>query len=86
MFVIDAVVSGCVLTDAGMMSEFETALRSQVDDAVQTLDTARQAGHAYEVHLHGARIQDLLDLAAQHGIDPGDWVDPALLESATLGD
>lgn len=68
------------------MSEFERALRDQVDEAVQTLSVARQAGHDYEVHLHGARIRDLLDLAATHGIDTSDWVDQALLESATLGE
>ena len=68
------------------MSAFETVLRSQVDEALQTLAAARQAGHDYEVDLHGARIQDLLDLAAKHGIDTGDWLDPAVLESAPLGD
>ena len=78
--------SSSVLTDVGTMSEFERALRSQVDEATRTLEVARQAGHDYEVHLHGARIRDLLDLAATHGIDTSDWVDPALLESASLGD
>lgn len=67
------------------MSEFETALRSQVDNAQQALETARHAGHDYEVHLHAARIRDLLDLAAQHGIDTTDWVDAVMLESASLG-
>ncbi|PXY17001.1 hypothetical protein [Prauserella muralis] len=68
------------------MSEFEAVLRGQVADGLKTLDQARRAGHDYEVHLHGARIRDLLDMAARHGIDTGEWVDPAVLESATLGD
>ncbi|GAB3900157.1 hypothetical protein ACFQ1S_30470 [Kibdelosporangium lantanae] len=68
-----------------MMNEFETVLRSQIDGARRTLDAARRAGHDYEVHLHAARIGDLLDMAAKHGIDTGDWVDPALLDAATLG-
>nr|WP_042190983.1 hypothetical protein [Kibdelosporangium sp. MJ126-NF4]CTQ96989.1 hypothetical protein [Kibdelosporangium sp. MJ126-NF4] len=66
------------------MSEFETVLRRQVADGLTTLDKARQAGLDYEAHLHGARIRDLLDVAARHGIDTGGWVNPAVLESATL--
>lgn len=71
--------------DVGMMSEFETVLRSQIDGARRTLDEARQVGHDYEAHLHAARIRDLLDMAANHEIDTRDWVDPALLDAATLG-
>jgi hypothetical protein len=65
------------------MSVFETVLRSQLDESLGKLDVARQAGHDYEVHLHGARIRDLLDRAAQHGIDTSNWVDQAMLDSAT---
>lgn len=68
------------------MSEFTMVLRSQVAEAQRALVTAQEVGHDYEVHLHGARIRDLLDRAAQHGIDTGDWVDPAMLESASLGE
>lgn len=68
------------------MSEFETVLRSQVEEGLKTLAVAREAGHDYEVHLHGSRIRDLLDLAARHEIDTSDWVDSAVLESAILGD
>ncbi|WP_132113360.1 hypothetical protein [Actinocrispum wychmicini] len=68
------------------MSQFEAALRGQVQRARQTLTAAQRAGHDYEVHLHAARIRDLLDLAARHGIDTGDWIDPAVLESATVGE
>jgi hypothetical protein len=87
VFVIDVGPSLAVhRTDVGMMNEFETTLRSQVNEALQTLAVAQQTGHNYEAHLHGARIRDLLDLAARHGVNTGDWVDPAVLDSATLGD
>ncbi|WP_439657721.1 hypothetical protein ACSHWB_35780 [Lentzea sp. HUAS TT2] len=67
------------------MSEFEAALRSKVTEAQETLREARRAGHDYEIHLHSARIRDLLDRAAQHGVDTHDWIDPALLENSGLG-
>ncbi|MEV6237528.1 hypothetical protein [Lentzea sp. NPDC051838] len=67
------------------MSEFEAELRRRVAEAGKTLNQAKDAGHDYEVHLHGARIRDLLDLAARHGIDTTTWIDPALLESSGLG-
>ena len=67
------------------MSEFEAELRSRIAEAEETLKQAREAGHDYEMHLHGARIRDLLDLAAQHGIDTTRWIDRALLESSGLG-
>jgi len=67
------------------MSEFEAELRNKITEARETLREAQQAGHDYEIHLHGARIRDLLDRAAQHGIDTRDWIDPALLENSGLG-
>ena len=67
------------------MSEFEAELRNKVTEARDTLRVARQAGHDYEIHLHSARIRDLLDRAAQHGIDTHVWIDPALLENSGLG-
>jgi len=69
----------------GTMSEFEAVLRSKVTEAEETLNQAREAGHDYEIHLHGARIRDLLDRAARSGIDTHDWIDPALLENSGLG-
>jgi hypothetical protein len=66
------------------MSGFETTLRAQVAEVWQKLAVAQRAGLEYEAHLHAARIQDLLDLGARHGVDTGAWVDPALLESASL--
>ncbi|MBP2328802.1 hypothetical protein JOF56_009187 [Kibdelosporangium banguiense] len=67
------------------MKEFTAVLHSQVDDAKQAMTAARQARHDYEVHLHGARIRDLLDVPAEHGIDTGDWVDRTMLDDAMLG-
>lgn len=70
----------------GTMTQFRTSLRSQVDHSLRMLAVARQAGHEYEAHLHGARIRDLLGRAATHGINTGDWVDPAVLDAVSLGD
>jgi hypothetical protein len=67
------------------MSEFEAELRRKVAEAALTLREAQEAGHDYEMHLHSARIRDLLDRAAQHGIDTDGWIDPALLENSGLG-
>lgn len=67
------------------MSEFEAELRTKVAEAEQTLNEARQAGHDYEIHLHTARIRDLLDLATRHGIDTAGWIPPALLENSGSG-
>jgi hypothetical protein len=67
------------------MSEFEAELRSKIAEAGGAMNQAREAGHDYEIHLHGARIRDLLDLAGRHGIDTTAWIDPAMLESSGLG-
>lgn len=58
------------------MSEFVTALRTQVDQASDALEQARQVGDDSQVHRHGARLLDLLDRAAAHGIDTTGWVPP----------
>lgn len=63
------------------MSQFAAVLRSRADDACQAMIAAQQAGHDYEVHLHSARLRDLLDLAARHDIDTTGWVDPAALDA-----
>lgn len=70
--------------NVGTMNVFETTLRGQVSDVQHKLALAQQAGLEYEAHLHGARIQDLLDLGVRHGIDTGAWVDPTLLDSVSL--
>ncbi|MFB9907858.1 hypothetical protein [Allokutzneria oryzae] len=66
------------------MSEFGTTLRSQIEQRLAALVVALDAGHDHEVHLHGARIRDLLETAARHGVDTDGWVDPAVLDSAAL--
>ncbi|MBW4716783.1 hypothetical protein [Saccharothrix obliqua] len=56
------------------MSEFETVLHDQVSVRLTALDEARRAGLEHEIHLHSARIKDLLDVAARHDIDVTGWV------------
>jgi hypothetical protein len=72
----------------GAMSEFVTALRTQVDQAHQALEQARPAGDADQVHRHGARLLDLLQRAATHGVDTTGWVpsDTLSLAATTAGD
>jgi hypothetical protein len=67
------------------MSAFEAALRDQVDATQRSLTEARSAGHDYEVVRLDARLRDLLDLAARHGIDTREWVDPTVLSPMTAG-
>lgn len=65
------------------MSEFVAVLHTQVDQARQALEQARQAGDTDQVHRHGARLLDLLDRAASHGIDTTTWVPVDLISVAT---
>lgn len=64
------------------MSEFVTVLRGRVQGTHEKLTVARAAEHDYEIHLHIARIQDLLDMAGRHGVDTTSWIDPAELTAA----
>lgn len=58
-------------------------LRAQIETAQRGLVAAEQAGLPYEAHLHRARVQDLLEMAARHGIDASGWVaDSSLLSAA----
>ena len=68
------------------MDEFVRALRGDVESAHEKLIAAREAGHNYEVHLHVARIKDLLELAERHNVDTASWIDPSELTSAIDGD
>ena len=54
-------------------------LRMQIETAQRNLALADQAGLPYESHLHHARLEDLMDIAARHDIDVSAWVDPSLL-------
>lgn len=63
------------------MSVFRATLRSRVERVQEAIVDARRAGHDYEAELHGARLADLLDLAARNGVDTTDWVDPVLVKT-----
>jgi hypothetical protein len=63
------------------MSGFRETLRSRVRQVQEAILDARQAGHDYAAELHGARLADLLDLAARNGVDTTDWVNPAVLDA-----
>ena len=64
------------------MSEFASVLRSRVQSTQWKLAAAREAEHDYEIHLHVARIKDLLDLARRNDVDTTTWIDPAELVAA----
>ncbi len=66
-----------------VVSEFVAALRTQVDQAQQALEQARMAGDRDQVHRHGARLLDLLERAASHGVDTTGWVSPELVAAAS---
>ena len=63
-----------------------TKLRSEVDVVLTRLAAARAAGLPYETYLHRAHLQDLMDTAARHGVDPDTWVDRSTLPLPTLTD
>jgi hypothetical protein len=69
--------------DGEAMSEFVVVLRAQVDQARQALDEARQSGDTDQIHRHGARLLDLLERAASHGVDTTNWVPADLVSVAT---
>lgn len=68
------------------MSAFRATLRGRVERVQEAILEARQAGHEYEAELHGARLADLLDLAARNGVDTTDWVAPAVRDFAMFED
>ena len=51
------------------MSEFEDVLRGRVSTVRAELAAAWQAGDHYWAELHGARLEQLLDLAARNDVD-----------------
>lgn len=69
--------------DGRAVSAFVRTLRTQVDDAQQALDQARRGGDHDQLHQHGARLLDLLERAASHGVDTADWVPPDLVSLAS---
>jgi hypothetical protein len=64
------------------MSEFRTVLRHNIEGSRRSLKAAQQADHPYEVHLHSARLMDLLDCAAENGIDTTGWISRDALATA----
>lgn len=65
------------------MNEFVAVLRAQVDQARHALDQARRIDDNDHVHQHSARLLDLLERAASHGVDTTDWVSADLVSVAT---
>jgi hypothetical protein len=65
------------------LSTFVATLHTQVDQAQQALAHARQASDDGQVHRYGARLLDLLDRAAAHGVNTTDWVPRDLLSLAS---
>ena len=61
------------------MTEVLEELQVQITAAQERILAAIEADDPYEVARHRARLQDLVDLAARHGIDVRSWVDPTLL-------
>lgn len=59
-------------------------LRGEVEAVLSRLARAQAAGLPYEAYLHRLRLQDLLDTAGHHGVDPGTWVDRSELSPLTL--
>ena len=66
-----------------VVNAFTTTLHTQVDQAQQALEQARQAGDRDQVHRHSARLLDLLERAASHGVNTTDWVSPDLVSTAS---
>jgi hypothetical protein len=64
------------------MTAFSEVLRERVDDAQEALAAATRGGHEDEVSLHRARLQDLLALAAAHGVDTSGWPGCVVIEPA----
>jgi hypothetical protein len=56
-------------------------LHAQIETVQHNLGLAAQAGLPYEVTLHRARLEDLIELATRHGVDVTAWVDRSLLVS-----
>jgi hypothetical protein len=50
-------------------------LRTQIKTVQRNLALAGEAGLPYEVYLHRARLEDLMDIAARRGLDVAPWVD-----------
>jgi hypothetical protein len=56
-------------------------LQVQITAAQERLAAAIEADQQYEAARHRARLEDLIDMAARHGVDAHAWVDQTLLHS-----
>ena len=56
-------------------------LHVQITATQERLAAAIKADDANEVARHRARLQDLIDMAARHGVDVHAWVDQSLLHN-----
>jgi len=64
------------------MSEVARILRERIEAAQHGVEQAERAGHEHEVHLHSARLLELIDRAREHGIDVSEWVGQGALAAA----
>lgn len=64
------------------MSGFTAVLREEIETTRRSLEAAQQAGHPFEVHLHSARLLDLLDRAQRNAVDTAGWVPETALSTA----
>lgn len=60
-------------------------LHTQIEAVQRELVNASQADQTYQISRHRARLEDLIDIAARHGIEVSQWVDPTLLTPTTPG-
>lgn len=56
-------------------------LQVQITATQERLAAAIEADQQHEAARHRARLADLVDLAARHGVDVHAWVDQTLLHS-----
>jgi hypothetical protein len=61
-------------------------LRTQIKTVQRNLAVAGEAGLPYEVYLHRARLEELMDMAARRGIDVAPWVDRSRLPPLALAE
>lgn len=71
------------MSEEAAQGAFVTTLRTQVDQAGQALARASRSSDDTQVHRYGARLLDLLDRAAAHGVNTADWVPLDLLSVAS---
>ena len=61
------------------MGESISTLRIRIEQTQRSLVLARQAGHPYEAHLHRRHLENLIDSAAERGVDVDPWLDQEIL-------